>query len=277
MSSNLYQDLDAARSEIRLFKLSPSADDNTPIKTELVKASLSNESGPEYYALSYVWGDPNVTVPITVNGQARLVTSNLGMALRYLREKEMSIVLWVDAICIDQNNLTERSLQVQIMGRIFSSAKKVIAWLGESSNDSNVALSAIEQWAQWGVSSKYEMFDYNDHGDAIGIARLAELVPTAFDEVAIQALENFGNRSLWTRSWIAQEIGLARDVLFVCGHQTILRDTIFIASSAWQYVCGASLGSSLPVGNLYKTQDTSMDTMFRLLRDRKAGQEHRLC
>ena len=274
MSSNLYQDLDAARSEIRLSKLSPSADENTPIEIELIKASLLKEWEPEYYALSYVWGDPNVTVPITVNGRTRLVTNNLGMALRYLRKKEMSMVLWVDAICIDQTNLTERNFQVQIMGRIFASAKKVIAWLGESSNDSNVALSVIEQWAQWRYS-KHEIFDYNDHGDAIGFAGLSEMAHPAFNEVAIQALENFGNRSLWTRSWIAQEIGLARDVLFVCGHQTVSRDTIFIASSAWELLCGSSLGSSLPVGNLFKTQNTSMYTMFRLLRDREASQEDR--
>jgi hypothetical protein len=62
----------------------------------------------DYEALSYCWGDPKRLSPITCNGCVLEVTRNLKMALNDLRHPEQERVLWVDAVCINQENEDER-------------------------------------------------------------------------------------------------------------------------------------------------------------------------
>jgi hypothetical protein len=127
MSIDLYQDLDTGRHEIRLLRVSPCFDFNAPVESELFKASLRDELQPDYHALSYVCGDPDVTTPITVYGLSRAVTLNLEAALRHVRGEVEPIIIWADAVCINQHDLVERGSQVQMMDMIFSRARRVIA------------------------------------------------------------------------------------------------------------------------------------------------------
>ena len=84
-----------------------------------------------YEALSYTWGTA-ADFPITINNEhGFLVTKNLAAALRRLRRGVEPRWLWIDAICIDQNNATERGQQVAIMGEIYKRANVVLIWLGE--------------------------------------------------------------------------------------------------------------------------------------------------
>ena len=79
----------------------------------------------EYVALSYVWGDPNKTREIFVNGKSVQVTKNLESALRILRDKlpvRLGVRLWVDALCINQKDVKERNAQVQRMLDIYEKA-----------------------------------------------------------------------------------------------------------------------------------------------------------
>jgi hypothetical protein len=76
----------------------------------------------EYVALSYVWGEPNKTREVFVNGKSVQVTENLESALRILRDKlpmRLGVRLWADALCINQKDLKERNAQVQMMGDIY--------------------------------------------------------------------------------------------------------------------------------------------------------------
>ncbi|OCL04187.1 hypothetical protein AOQ84DRAFT_276132, partial [Glonium stellatum] len=87
-----------------------------------------------YEALSYVWGGDR-TVPIYCNDREILATPNLVSALSSLRQKmpkypRFCRTLWVDAICIDQDNLVERGHQVQLVKDIYWHARRVLIWLG---------------------------------------------------------------------------------------------------------------------------------------------------
>ncbi|KAF8859326.1 heterokaryon incompatibility, partial [Acephala macrosclerotiorum] len=84
-----------------------------------------------YEALSYVWGESDPPCWILCNGQRKSVTPNLGAALRRLRYKEKWRLVWIDAICVNQEDLDERSQQVMLMRNIYSPARRVIVWLGE--------------------------------------------------------------------------------------------------------------------------------------------------
>ena len=85
----------------------------------------------QYQALSYVWGDPIEIKSIQVNNQGFGVTTNLFNGLQRLRSKTKNRIIWVDAICINQEDLQEKSFQVKLMQEVYSRAKAVLMWLGE--------------------------------------------------------------------------------------------------------------------------------------------------
>lgn len=93
-----------------------------------------------YEALSYTWGDPAVTTKVYCNGQAFCVTMNLHEALCRNRLQTESRMLWIDAICIDHSDTTERGKQVELMAEIYRRAKRVLICLGPGADGSDEAL-----------------------------------------------------------------------------------------------------------------------------------------
>lgn len=108
------------------------AEAESPIECRLVRHSL--DSCIKYQALSYVWGDPDVTRSIACEGRRFDVTNNLHDALLQLRknnEIRENSLFWIDAICIDQGNIQEMTSQIRIMMDIYSHATYTIIWLGK--------------------------------------------------------------------------------------------------------------------------------------------------
>ena len=123
-----YSPLDPKNQEVRVLYLRP-GHDNDEICVRLDRMRLANAF--PYEALSYVWGTELSPKPALVNNVHYLaITQNLDCALRHLRLPTRSRVLWIDALCINQQDVQERSRQVQIMDHIYSSAHQVIIWLG---------------------------------------------------------------------------------------------------------------------------------------------------
>ncbi|KAK0702104.1 heterokaryon incompatibility, partial [Lasiosphaeria miniovina] len=98
-----------------------------------------------YEALSYVWGDPAKTESMTLNGMTFGLSANLKDALINLRERDTERTLWVDALCINQDDDTEKHREVMRMRAIYYSAKRVVVWLGDAVFDSNMAIEWAEQ------------------------------------------------------------------------------------------------------------------------------------
>lgn len=86
----------------------------------------------EYHAISYVWGSSVDPREVLVNGHNVKVTNNLHSLLKCLRRngKVRQFLLWIDALCINQEDLDERAEQVQIMGSIYAEALNVHIWMG---------------------------------------------------------------------------------------------------------------------------------------------------
>jgi len=101
---SLYTPLDSAKHEIRLVSFSKLTLDN--IECELCIASL--DAAPNYTALSYLWGNPDRLKSIFVNNFPLAITETLFDALRVLYANYSSNKFWIDAICIDQKNTTEK-------------------------------------------------------------------------------------------------------------------------------------------------------------------------
>src|SRR5436305_9826776 len=129
MAGVQYDKLDPTRNSIRTLQLLPGRwiDD---ICCNVQTVSL--DDSPYFDALSYVWGSPDDTAPIKVNGSCFHATKNLIAALRRLRSGVDAKVLWVDAICINQADKHEKTEQVGLMAQIYKAAGSVHIFLGES-------------------------------------------------------------------------------------------------------------------------------------------------
>lgn len=133
---------------IRVLDLLPSREAGAPIRCTLRDASLS---GPptKYEALSYVWGSPEGTLPISCDGMKLLVTPNCLDALVHLRLRSRKRTLWIDAICIDQRQEKECNHQVGRMGEVYSRASRVIIWLGVADASTPGLLRYIKCFNLW--------------------------------------------------------------------------------------------------------------------------------
>jgi hypothetical protein len=65
-----------------------------------------------------------------LNFEALQVTTNLELALRHLRRENRARTLWIDALCINQENEDEKMIQIQGMNWIYANASPVVVWLG---------------------------------------------------------------------------------------------------------------------------------------------------
>ena len=122
-----YTALEKEPHQIRILTLLPGTWEDD-IDCRLHEAFLADN--PAYEALSYAWGDPNDKKEIRLDGHIVKVTSNLELALRYLRLPFEELSLWVDALCIDQNNNNEKSHQVGLMDEVYKQCSTVKIFLG---------------------------------------------------------------------------------------------------------------------------------------------------
>ncbi|KAE9368263.1 hypothetical protein N431DRAFT_347081, partial [Stipitochalara longipes BDJ] len=136
-----YVKLDHAQREIRLLTIL-NDDDDYLIRCTTRKTSLNNCQNIN--ALSYCWGDPKVTAPIMVDYHVMSVTVNLEKALRQLRRSAQLGEIWVDAICINQADISEKNHQVPLMRHIYS-ASNVFIWLGESDDHTDEFIRIMEK------------------------------------------------------------------------------------------------------------------------------------
>ncbi|KAH9904764.1 heterokaryon incompatibility protein-domain-containing protein [Xylariomycetidae sp. FL2044] len=144
----LYSDLE--RHQIRLFSM-PEVD-GVERNIQYRIDTFDIDQAPPYKALSYAWGDTKSDETVMIDGHPVEVTENLQAALQRLVKMPDTRRLWIDAICINQTNIAEKNTQVSLMGEIYSKALKVVAWLGESSPSSDLALTKLAEWGRAGSS-----------------------------------------------------------------------------------------------------------------------------
>ncbi|KAF2826116.1 hypothetical protein CC86DRAFT_276577, partial [Ophiobolus disseminans] len=105
---------------------------------------------PHFTALSYVWGNDPPThrcfqLFVECEGAKLQVTANCHSALRHLRKKLGKMTIWVDAVCINQFDLAEKSQQIPLMSNIFSRAEIVYVWLGQGTPGTDRAMRFFER------------------------------------------------------------------------------------------------------------------------------------
>lgn len=97
----------------------------------------------EYNAVSYVWGASTKDQTIVCDGHTMMITSNLARVLRCVRSAKEPLVLWADSICISQEDKIEKVHQVELMGKIYDCAKRVLIYLGSDDDDEGPAVVSL--------------------------------------------------------------------------------------------------------------------------------------
>ena len=106
-------------------------------------------------------------------------------------------MLWVDAICINQSDTRERNHQVGLMRSVYRGAQDVVAWRGEATDDSDLAMDYLAS-GTW----------------------LSSPVVTASEDL-LQILGRLCSRPYWSRVWVVQELAMASQITFHCGYKSL--------------------------------------------------------
>jgi hypothetical protein len=210
VTSTQYLPLPHDGDSFRLLRVLPSPISTSTIRCELYTASISREED-KYIAGSYVWGPSEPSKSIVINGKSFQVRSNLFRFLRAFRSRRRSQVIWIDAVCINQDDIQERGHQVQEMKRIYSNAKCVYCWLhldNAMPYNSIFNLHRVIDLVHWRRRDNRRRMRQEKQADYLVRAEY------------------------WSRIWIVQEFLLAKDLTLLMGShrlsarrlKSILRD-----------------------------------------------------
>ena len=187
--------------QIRLLHLQP-GQHSGPLQCRLTTIPLA---GPlRYEALSYVCGPNEPAAYITCNHDLVQIRPNLASALKQFRHPDQSRLLWCDQISINQDDISERSAQVNMMGEIFKRAERVLMYLGPDDEVEPKALMAKDLIMRLAVLEDETPFRYDAPTDEA--VEDCDLPP--LDSPAWEALAAFISLPYFTRVWIFQEFKL---------------------------------------------------------------------
>ncbi|KAI1351005.1 heterokaryon incompatibility [Xylaria sp. FL0043] len=163
-------------------------------------------------ALSYVWGQKEHEGGILVDQQSFRLTQNLYDILHGLRHPDTIRTLWIDAICIDQSNVQERTHQVRLMRQIYSKAQKTIIWLHnnpEPSDDPDEVKSSTPLPSGFGGTT---MNEYDLAAILREIRRHEDLTwskkKLALFYMLYRCVKAVLSHEWWNRIWTLQEAAL---------------------------------------------------------------------
>ncbi|KAK1244940.1 hypothetical protein MKX08_004569 [Trichoderma sp. CBMAI-0020] len=213
----LYRQLPLGALEIRLLRLEPRGGPSAEIRASLIKYNLQERPTEitSFQALSYTWGNSSITNNIIINGVKLPVADNLYSFLLHRQETNQGIDLWVDAICINQDDLLEKNHQIPMMNMIYMRASELIIWLGPPSFDSELAIQSI---LEMGSGSPYD-----------------KLITVEND--VWQAIQSLLERPWWKRIWIVQELTMGAmgiklgNAAIQCGRAHVLWTNVVIAAA----------------------------------------------
>lgn len=206
-----YEPLPSSRRHIRLLTLYPGAGDD-PICISLHTVCL--DDNPQYEALSYVWGDRTSMQTVTCDDIPIQVTPNLHSALLQLRHAREPHQLWIDAICINQEDLDERAEQVQIMHTIYKSCTRCLVWLGTSDIHAEVGLDIVDNISHI-VSKRLSIMPNElDHHLQVNGRSQTQALEMGFDDLPPPDSQKWGSlfhflcRPLFSRVWVCMIRGV---------------------------------------------------------------------
>lgn len=247
----VYPPLDLKTDGIRLVRALPLGHDQQ-ISCEVETFNLHEL--PEFTALSYRWADDQTVHQIRLNGQTFYVRPNLQRYLEAISAGEQSGWHFIDAICINQHDNEERSMQVGLMRDIYKSATQVLAWI--SCRHEFPKLTKTSGFSDAEMRGFIQMFDLLTNEEFIScfdnqenLRKLQSQRPRMQEMVWFLLLED----DYWTRLWPVQEVLLANKLKFRCEGITVdWTDLEKVLSQKLSNIYGFSARSRLPPHRLFQ-------------------------
>jgi hypothetical protein len=240
-----------AEDAVRLAVLDPAAGETTPLSCSIIQRRRSAQT-LDYIAVSYVWGKPEFSrnLEIRCDGDTSYlkITPNVDTLLRRLRASKKPRYLWIDAVCLDQENEIEKAQQIPLMGCIYEEAKSIFIWLGPENRKTAMA---------FGFFRKANLLPELEKGKMA--QRLADLgwktnrdAGLGEPDFALDFVFDFFDQPWFSRRWVIQEAYLARQATVYCGSHSIPLPLLITAArriqtldfSCYSVAMIANLGSS---------------------------------
>ena len=224
MMSLIYKPLLNSEYETRILEILPDRPEAI-LRCKLSTMSLLNPI--RYSALSYCWGSQSDKAFMIIDDVDVSVGSNLIDALRTLRTLDVTHV-WADALCINQSDRQEKSLQIRSMTAIYAKSDITYAWLGEADdNDTGKAVHFLETLSSSAhpldlVDDYHTCSSENVSTISLQIAQQNETCKGCRTQLHFQALRQLFECSYWKRCWIIQEVSATPDLQVLCGDSRIL-------------------------------------------------------
>ncbi|KAI6554237.1 hypothetical protein MCOR04_010598 [Pyricularia oryzae] len=243
-----------ARDEIRLLALDPAKRRDTPLSASLVHRRRS-EAIEEYSAVSYVWGQEKSIRSLEISDGSDTsylrITPTVDVLLRYLRKTKKLRYLWIDAICLNQEDEAEKAHQVPQMDRIYSGADQVRIWLGHENPMTTSVYSFFRKATRETKTERQTDTAQRLAGlmkEHFGSVELGDFMKPGCRAGILLAFDFF-EQSWFTRRWVVQEAVMARRAITQCG--SVELSLPVVVSAAKLLMCcdlshyGASMAASL--------------------------------
>jgi hypothetical protein len=214
----LYPPLKEPR-HIRLLKVTCEGPERR-FRSELIHISLDHLH-LQYVAISYTWGDDAIksTIPCGRNQQIGL-SASVSTILDTLINAGETLVLWIDALCIDQNNNpTEKGSQVRLMKDIYQSARQVAIILGEKTFDSDVAMDFVGPL-------RHALQTLEDRKALISLESVVDETGVDFPGPRWTAFRRLLEQPWFTRIWVIQEFAVGKNPIFIWGSRAVEADDL---------------------------------------------------
>ncbi|KAK4168246.1 hypothetical protein QBC43DRAFT_296909 [Cladorrhinum sp. PSN259] len=210
--------------QFRLLELHPGRHDS-PLEGTVSQFSLDRLAEVEYVALSYEWGADIKPFQVQTSEGLIPITPSLNDALRRIRVEHRTVRVWADAVCINQKDANEKSVQIRLMAEIFRAATHVCAWIGKEKDSSNEAMETLLQIRTVTINPKV----WPQELKPVPFSWRGGRVPRESEMEVWQSIEALLDRGWFKRAWIVQEIVLAQKTVLYCGDWSMDWDDFFDA------------------------------------------------
>jgi hypothetical protein len=215
----------------RILLLEPGRHDDD-LSAELQHVSLDGGLIPPYRTTSYAWGNPTRRSRMLIDSKSMSISESASSLLRHIRQEHSMCMIWVDAICIDQSNIEERSRQVSLMADIYSQGSANIVFLGESDRKTAAALQAV---AAIKTEIQEQSRDTSNIGRLMYTGSAGEPRHKAHEPSCsrydIEDLHSLYRRPWFSRLWVIQEAVLSPVSICICGEHTVLLFDLLAAAA----------------------------------------------
>ncbi|KAK6436499.1 hypothetical protein LTR95_007309 [Oleoguttula sp. CCFEE 5521] len=215
MATNLVYRFLAAN-DFRLLHVSP-GEGVQQIHARLSHATVSDDQRLTYETISYAWGDPTPVAEALVNGLPVLIPANTEEVLKRVRLHDRERIIWIDAVCINQIDLHERSAQIVLMGSIYAGSLRNLVFLGEL--DENMAIRVLGLIEAINQDARLETNDFESLDATLSdnvVSEKRSMTRFAF-EVDLEAELSLLELPLLRRLWVLQELVLAPQSVALLG------------------------------------------------------------